>query len=183
MPARLSLRGAEKGEMRCCMIDGRLETSLRCWPHCCWEPWSLCSDDDDNGRWRGLPPLADGVIAEPDGVLRAQIRRTTGGIPHITANTLESAGYGAGYAQAQDNVCIIADEILKARGERARFYGPGDGNANIISDFRGSARSLRRSCTRTMAWFPAMPAASCSPAGQLSWRCRPGKPHRHCQRY
>lgn len=101
-----------------------------------------CSDDDDNGRWRGLPPLADGVIAEPDGVLRAQIRRTTGGIPHITANTLESAGYGAGYAQAQDNVCIIADEILKARGERARFYGPGEGNTNIISDFSCKALGL-----------------------------------------
>ncbi|HEX5514517.1 MAG TPA: penicillin acylase family protein, partial [Gammaproteobacteria bacterium] len=104
-----------------------------------------CSDDDDNGSSAGsgrLPPLADGVIAEPGGVLRAQIRRTTGGVPHITANTLESAGYGAGYVQAQDNVCIIADQILKARGERARFYGPGEDNANIISDFSYKALGL-----------------------------------------
>lgn len=106
-----------------------------------------CSDDD-NGIFRSpqdkttLPALSESVIFDEDGDLSAQIRRTTNGVPHITADTLESAGFGAGYVQAQDNVCIIADEILRARGERARFYGPGEGDVNIVSDFSYRALGL-----------------------------------------
>ena len=37
----------------------------------------------------------------------AEIRRTTMGVPHITANDWGGLGYG--YAQAQDNLCTMAD--------------------------------------------------------------------------
>lgn len=102
-----------------------------------------CSGSSNHkSRKAGLQPVPDALIASPNGVLNAQVRRTTGGVPHITATTLESAGYGAGYVQAQDNVCIIADEIIKARGERAKFYGPGPNDVNILSDFSYKALDL-----------------------------------------
>ncbi|NRA85679.1 MAG: penicillin acylase family protein, partial [Gammaproteobacteria bacterium] len=48
-------------------------------------------------------------------------------------------GYGIGYVYAKDNACLLMDEILTARGERARYLGA-DGESstqlnNITSDF------------------------------------------------
>ena len=56
-----------------------------------------------------------------------------------------------GYAQAQDNVCILADAFLKARGERSRFLGPGPNNANVISDFSLRAQHIRSGALADMA--------------------------------
>lgn len=63
----------------------------------------------------------------------ALIRRTEGGVPHIKAHDFGSLGYGTGYAMAQDNVCIVADQMLRYSGERSRFLGPQNGN--LESDF------------------------------------------------
>lgn len=82
-----------------------------------------------------LPPLSKAQVFDQDGALQAKIRWTTDGVPHITADTVEELGFGQGYAQARDNICIIADEVLKARSERAKFYGPGPGDINVITDF------------------------------------------------
>ncbi len=59
---------------------------------------------------------------------QAEIRRTQGGIPHIRANDLASLGFGTLYAQAEDNFCVLADEILTFAAERSRHLGPQDGN-------------------------------------------------------
>jgi acyl-homoserine-lactone acylase len=64
----------------------------------------------------------------------ADIRRTAYGVPHIKAEDYAGLGYGIGYASAEDNICEIAERILTATGERARWFGPGDKDANIISD-------------------------------------------------
>ena len=64
----------------------------------------------------------------------AKIRRTSFGIPHITANDYGSLGFGQGYAFAQDHICPLADQILKVRSERARFLGQGPGNTYVGSD-------------------------------------------------
>jgi len=53
----------------------------------------------------------------------AEIRRTTMGVPHIKADNWEGLGYGVGYAQAQDNLCTMADSFLTYRGERSRYFG------------------------------------------------------------
>lgn len=81
--------------------------------------------------------------------LRATIHTTTGGVPHIVADNLESAAFGEGYVQARDNVCLIADSILRARGERAKFYGPGPDvsdtapiGINVVTDFSIKALGL-----------------------------------------
>ncbi|MFN8626138.1 MAG: penicillin acylase family protein [Candidatus Binatia bacterium] len=65
----------------------------------------------------------------------ATVRRTEGGIPHIVANTYASLGYGTGYAMAQDNICLLADQFLTYAAERSRFLGAGANNANLNSDF------------------------------------------------
>ncbi len=66
---------------------------------------------------------------------RATIRWTEYGIPHILAADLGSAAFGQGYAFAKGNGCILADQIIKIRSQRSKYFGPGTNNANIDSDF------------------------------------------------
>ncbi|MGB3127924.1 MAG: acylase [Pseudomonas sp.] len=54
----------------------------------------------------------------------AEIRRTTYGVPHIRASDERGLGFGIGYAYAQDNLCLLANEVVTVNGERARFFGP-----------------------------------------------------------
>lgn len=70
---------------------------------------SGCNDDPDP--------------TDPASTYSAEIRRTAMGVPHIKAATWGSAGYGYGYAQAQDDLCTIANSILTYRGERSRYFG------------------------------------------------------------
>ncbi|WP_338459334.1 acylase [Pseudomonas sp. TE3-3-F2023] len=53
----------------------------------------------------------------------AQIRRTTYGVPHIVAKDERGLGYGIGYTYAQDNLCLLANEVLTVSGERSRYFG------------------------------------------------------------
>lgn len=57
------------------------------------------------------------------GQVKVAIRRTALGVPHIKADDWQSLGYGYGYAQAQDNLCTLADSFLTYRGERSRYFG------------------------------------------------------------
>ncbi|WP_416051884.1 acylase [Cupriavidus basilensis] len=59
-----------------------------------------------------------------EGGLNAEIRRTAYGIPHIKANDYASLAFGMGYAYAQDNVCLMADQIVTVSGDRSRVFGP-----------------------------------------------------------
>lgn len=54
----------------------------------------------------------------------ADIRRTSFGVPHIRAVNERGLGYGIGYAYAQDNLCLLANEIVTVNGERSRYFGP-----------------------------------------------------------
>ena len=82
-----------------------------------------CSSQED-------PSLA-GI--NPNASYEAVVRRTDGGVPHIQANDFSSLGYGTGYAMAQDNICLIANQMLSFSAERSRFLGPQDGN--LQSDY------------------------------------------------
>ncbi len=59
----------------------------------------------------------------------ATIRRTSHGIPHITADSFGDLGFGSGYAAAENSICTLADTLVTGRGERSRWFGP-DGNYN-----------------------------------------------------
>ncbi|WP_417539113.1 penicillin acylase family protein [Marinobacter sp.] len=97
--------------------------------------------DSSSSSSSSQPPL-DTNLFPADGKLEATIRRTEGGVPHIKADNLMSAAFGHGYAQAQDNVCLLAEAIVKARSERAKYFGPGQGNINIINDFSYKAQDI-----------------------------------------
>lgn len=63
----------------------------------------------------------------PDGGNYAvTVTRTSLGIPHIKAmreGDFGSLGYGYGYAQAEDNLCVLMDDIVTINGQRARYFG------------------------------------------------------------
>ncbi|WP_415762528.1 acylase [Pseudomonas sp. CP4] len=60
----------------------------------------------------------------PSADIRADIRRTTFGVPHIRAENERGLGFGIGYAYAQDNLCLLANEIVTVNGQRSRYFGP-----------------------------------------------------------
>jgi acyl-homoserine lactone acylase PvdQ len=68
------------------------------------------------------------------GGYKARIRRTSFGIPHIEATNLASLGFGEGYAQAEDHLCAIAEQVIEARGQRAKYFGRGPRDAYLNSD-------------------------------------------------
>jgi acyl-homoserine-lactone acylase len=78
------------------------------------------------------------LACSPDadvGPYDATVRWDSWGVPHVLAEDAGSLGYGLGYAFARDHVCVLADQVLRARSERARCLGPGDDDVNPDSDF------------------------------------------------
>ncbi len=79
--------------------------------------------------------------SEPDpydvqiGPYEVDIRWTAYGVPHVQSDDYGGIGYGMGYAHSRDHVCTLADQILKVRSERSLFFGAGDEDANLDSDF------------------------------------------------
>lgn len=82
------------------------------------------------------------------------IRRDSHGVPHIVASDFESLGYGEGYAFAQDHACTLADEVLRARGERARFFGRGERDAHVASDVVAHAFGTPDEARRSLDALP-----------------------------
>src|SRR5262245_12007862 len=80
-------------------------------------------------------PPAPGLRPPPAPSYRATVKWTAHGIPHVVAADLASLAFGQGHAFATLHVCVLADQVVKLRSERAKVFGPGDGNANIESDF------------------------------------------------
>src|SRR5262245_51647532 len=78
--------------------------------------------------------LMPGTVSQSKPRYSAAIRRSSHGIPHITAKDMGSLGFGEGYAFAQDHLCSLADQVVRARGERARYFGPGANNRHLNSD-------------------------------------------------
>ena len=72
------------------------------------------------------------AAAEPE--YRAEVIRTAYGAPHIIARDYGGLGYGGGYSSAEDNFCDFAERQMTVSAQRARYLGPGEKNANLISD-------------------------------------------------
>ncbi|MGB5810221.1 MAG: penicillin acylase family protein [Polyangiales bacterium] len=94
-----------------------------------------CGDDSGTGGTGGIGGDAgsggggSGGVAPPDD-FAATIVRTSLGIPHITADDFGGLGYGAGYAYAEDNYCVLMREVIRSNGETARWFGEDEGNLN-----------------------------------------------------
>ncbi|WPH19296.1 penicillin acylase family protein [Variovorax paradoxus] len=84
------------------------------------------------GSGFSFPPVSGNPPGNPpaDSTYKAEIRRTAMGVPHIKADTWSGAGYGYGYAQAEDNLCTMADSFLTYRGERSQHLG---GDAQLVA--------------------------------------------------
>src|SRR5688500_12084598 len=65
-----------------------------------------CGDDETARSGRGY---------------RVEIRQTSYGIPHVLADDIPSAVAGLGYVGARDYGCILLDQIVRVRSERAKF--------------------------------------------------------------
>lgn len=63
------------------------------------------------------------------------IQWTSYGVPHISAKNYTDLGEGLGYVMAQNRLCNILEGVVTAKGERAKFFGPGIEDSNINSDF------------------------------------------------
>ena len=100
-----------------------------------------CGDDDDAAPGPKAPDGGTSETGAPLEPFKATVRRTSLGVPHVKADDLGGLGYGYGYVFAEDNVCLLEEEILTVRGERAKYFGdvPYDlGNtgsqSNVASD-------------------------------------------------
>jgi acyl-homoserine-lactone acylase len=52
------------------------------------------------------------------------LTRTTGGVANISGENFADVGFGIGYAQAQDGICVLAETFLTVEGKRSAFLGP-----------------------------------------------------------
>lgn len=93
--------------------------------------------------YRGEDSLGSLAYSQRMSTYSAEIRRTTHGVAHIRAETLGSVAFGQGYACAADHLPTLADQILKVRSERARFFGRGENDCHINSDFGYLALGVR----------------------------------------
>lgn len=97
--------------------------------------------------------IACGSDSEVDGY-EATIRYTQYGVPHILADSWANLGFGQGYSATQDRGCIVADQVLKVRGERSKFLGRGEDDEHLNSDFGYRALGLIEVAERD---FPNLP--------------------------
>ncbi|RPJ85058.1 MAG: hypothetical protein EHM13_02240, partial [Acidobacteria bacterium] len=78
---------------------------------------------------------------------RVTIVRDTYGVPHIQAETEEAAGFGLGFAQAEDHIEFLARNVVEARGEAARYFGPSGLNNDLgvrrMANLEESRRHLK----------------------------------------
>lgn len=101
-----------------------------------------CNDDapSDGGSASesgetGDPDTETGETGVTEDTYHASIRRTSHGVAHITAEDWGSLAFGQAYAFTQDKGCLLADQIIKVRSQRSRWFGPGENNANVYTDF------------------------------------------------
>ncbi len=87
---------------------------------------AACSGDTGDDKGDTLESVVPGA---------AEVRWTQHGVPHVYAATWPDAAYAAAYAFARDHVCTLADQMIKVQSERALWFGPGEDDANLDTDF------------------------------------------------
>ncbi|MFC4307791.1 penicillin acylase family protein [Steroidobacter flavus] len=81
----------------------------------------------------------------------AEITRTSYGVPHIKAKDEAGIGYGVGYAYAQDNVCMLAEEMVTVNGERSKYFGADVANGPDVQS--GVIFALNRNSDFYFKWL------------------------------
>lgn len=75
------------------------------------------------GRDTASAPADEPNAPTGTGEFQAEVIRTELGVPHIFADDFKGFGYGYGYAHTEDNLCVLAEDLMTIRGERARYFG------------------------------------------------------------
>jgi acyl-homoserine-lactone acylase len=78
-------------------------------------------------------PTPTTTVAAPAGY-EATIRWTAHGVAHVVADDPANLGFGQGWAVAEDRACVLADQIVKVRGQRARYHGAGEPTASGLGE-------------------------------------------------
>lgn len=81
----------------------------------------------------------------------ATVTKTEFGIPHITADSWGSLGFGEAYTAAEDQVCNMALALVQSRGESAAVFGPGPKNRNASRDIVVKALAISEKAQRALA--------------------------------
>jgi acyl-homoserine-lactone acylase len=84
----------------------------------------------------------------------ATVRWTENRVPHVLADDVPSAAFGQGYAFAGLGGCVLADQVVKVRSERASFFGPGPSGVFVDSDFAHLALGIYE---EARALYPQQP--------------------------
>jgi acyl-homoserine-lactone acylase len=91
---------------------------------------------------RHRPPGPPPAVAQ-----HVEILRTTHGVPHIRAESMEGFGYGLGYVMSEDYGARVVLGLLRGRGESARWFG----RDSLEGDFAN-----RMSYERAVAGWPTL---------------------------
>ncbi|MDX1587479.1 MAG: penicillin acylase family protein [Oleiphilaceae bacterium] len=78
---------------------------------------------DNSSSSAPQPSQETATSSRPDLSPGVRVSRSAAGIPHIEAENFAGMGYGYGYVQAEDNLCLLAEDVLTIRGLRARYLG------------------------------------------------------------
>jgi acyl-homoserine-lactone acylase len=115
---------------------------------------AACTSDDGDDT-----SATDATVVGTGDAYEATIVRTTDGVPHITGATVTDAAFGQGYASGEDRACDLADQVVKIRGERARWFGAGDGDEHLNSDIQWRAIGIFDLALADWEQLPAETAA------------------------
>ena len=85
----------------------------------------------------------ESTMSTGDGRFEADMAITEHGVVHVTAADWGSLGFGQGWGCARDNLGVIADQITKALGQRARYWGRGVDDVHLAGDLGYSVLDLR----------------------------------------
>ena len=81
----------------------------------------------------------------------ATVVKTEYGIPHITAESWGSLGFGEAYTAAEDHICNMALALVQSRGESAAVFGPGPRNRNLSRDIVVKALGIPEKADEALA--------------------------------
>jgi acyl-homoserine-lactone acylase len=88
------------------------------------------------------------------GPYEVDVRYTSWGIPHVLAEDYGSLAYGMGWAHAHDRLCTLADQIVMVRSERAKYFGPGEDDSHLDSDFGWLGLRVRKQAEEGFLTLP-----------------------------
>lgn len=82
------------------------------------------------------------------------ITYTEHNVPHIKAENYSGLGFGIGYAQAEENLCTLSEQLMKLKSQKSRYFGVGENYSNFLSDVGYLALGYPEQATSLYAELP-----------------------------